>query len=136
MPANVEFLDSNVLLYLASADAIKASRAEELVAAGGVISVQVLNEVANVLRRKLSMSWSETSAFMSSIRALLTTVQPLTAATHDYGLWLAERYSLSVYDGLLVASALEGRCSVLWSEDMHDGLLVEKMLTIKNPFRA
>jgi predicted nucleic acid-binding protein len=131
---SAEFLDSNVILNLASADDAKADRAEELVSAGGMISVQVLNEVANVLRRKLAMSWQDTTRFLADLRALLPPVQPMTLATHERGLQLADRYSLSVYDGLIVAAAIEAQCSVLWSEDMQDGLVVERMLTITNPF--
>jgi|SRR5271165_662677 len=71
------FFDTNVLLYVASGDRAKADRAEELIRAGGVISVQVLNEIANVARRKMGLSWSETRAFLSVIRGLLP-VQPLT----------------------------------------------------------
>jgi predicted nucleic acid-binding protein len=135
MPMSAEFLDSDVILYLASADAAKADRAEELVSAAGVISVQVLNEVANVLRRKLAMSWQDTTRFLTNVQALLPAVQPLTLSTHEHALQLAERYSLSVYDGLIVAAALDAQCSVLWSEDMQDGLIVEGVLTIRNPFR-
>src|SRR5688572_21926357 len=68
---SAEFLDSSVVLYLASADTAKANRAEELVGAGGLISVQVLNEVANVLRRKLAMSWQETKRFLADVQSLL-----------------------------------------------------------------
>jgi predicted nucleic acid-binding protein len=131
---SAEFLDSNVILYLASGDDVKANRAEELVGAGGVISVQVLNEVANVLRRKLAMSWQDTRRFLADVRALLPTVHPLSLSTHEHALELADRYGLSVYDGLIVASALEAQCSVLWSEDMQNGLVIEGVLRIKNPF--
>ena len=84
------FLDSNVLLYLASGDPAKADRAEQLIGAGGTISVQVLNEVANVTRRKMGMSWTETRAFLAMMRGLLS-VQPLTIDIHEKGLRLAER---------------------------------------------
>lgn len=52
------------------------------------------------------------------------------------GLRLAERYQLSLYDGMIVAAALDAGCDTLWSEDMHDGLVVETQLTICNPFAA
>ena len=45
------FFDTNVLVYLAPGDKVKADRAEALLSDGGVISVQVLNELANVARR-------------------------------------------------------------------------------------
>ena len=74
------FIDTTVLLYLAGTDVAKAARAEAVVAAGGAISVQVLNELANVARRKMGLSWAETTAFLGALRGLLT-VHPLTEAT-------------------------------------------------------
>ncbi len=133
MPAS--FFDTNVLLYIASADTAKADRAEAAIAAGGAISVQVLNELANVARRKMRMSWADTHAFLSMLRALLT-VHPLTIETHETGLELAERYGFSTYDAMIVASALQAGCDTLWSEDMQDGMAVDAGLHIVNPFRV
>jgi predicted nucleic acid-binding protein len=129
------FFDTNVLVYLASGDAAKADRAEAILADGGAISVQVLNELTNVGRRKMRMSWPEIHAFLSSLRGLLT-VHPITVETHEIGLTLAERYTLSTYDALIAASALEADCDRLWSEDMQHGLVVEGRLRIVNPFIA
>jgi predicted nucleic acid-binding protein len=133
MPAS--FIDTNVLVYLASGDPAKADRAEQIAAAGGTISVQVLNELANVARRKMSLSWPETHAFLSMVRALLP-VRPVTVEAHDAGLALAERYGLSIYDAMIAASALQAECDTLWSEDMHDGMVIENQLRVSNPFRA
>ncbi|MGF6231571.1 putative nucleic acid-binding protein [Inquilinus ginsengisoli] len=127
------FFDSNVLLYIASADQAKADRAERLIAEGGTISVQVLNEIANVARRKMTLSWDETRAFLSMVRALLP-VEPLTTALHDTGLAMAERYGFSIYDAMIVAAALQADCDTLWSEDMQHGLIVERRLRIADPF--
>ncbi|MBW4091081.1 MAG: PIN domain-containing protein [Proteobacteria bacterium] len=129
------FIDTNVLVYLASADPAKADRAEAIVAAGGVISVQVLNGLANVARRKLRFSWPETHAFLAPIRALLT-VHPNTIETHATGLALAEQNGLSIYDAMIAAAALHAACDTLWSEDMHHGLVLQDRLRIANPFRA
>jgi len=129
------FFDTNVLLYLASGDAAKAGRAEELLDAGGTISVQVLNEIVNVARRKMRLSWPETRAFLSMIRGLLP-AEPLTIECHETGLRLAERYGLSVFDAMIAASALQTDCDTLWSEDMQDGMTIEKRLRIVNPFKA
>ena len=84
------FFDTNVLLYVASGDHAKANRAEELVGDGGIISVQVLNEIANVARRKMGLSWAETHAFLAMVRGLLP-VRPNTIEIHEAGLALAER---------------------------------------------
>ena len=106
MPGN--FFDINVLLYIASGDPAKADRAEELIGAGGTISVQVLNEITNVARRKMGLSWPETRALLSMLRNLLP-VQPLTIKVHETGLALAERYGLSIYDAMIAASAIATR---------------------------
>ena len=128
------FIDTNVLVYVASGDPVKAERAEKVIADGGTISVQVLNELANVARRKMRMSWSETHALLSMIRALLP-VQPITVEIHETGLELAERYGLSIYDAMIAASALHAECDTLWSEDMDDGIVIQDQLRIANPFR-
>ncbi len=127
------FIDSNILLYLLSTNALKANRAEELVQNGGIISVQVLNEVSNVTRRKLSMSWNDVNEVMSAIQSLCS-IEPLTVETHNTGRFIAERYKLSIYDSMIVASALLCGCQILYSEDMQDGFLIEDNLTIRNPF--
>ena len=129
------FFDTNVLLYVTSGDPAMADRAEELIHAGGTISVQVLNEIANVARRKMGMSWTETRAFLSMIRLLLT-VHAITIDIHETGLRLAERYGLSMYDAMIAASALHADCDTLWSEDMQDGIVLDGGLRIVNPFRA
>jgi predicted nucleic acid-binding protein len=129
------FIDSNVALYLLSADAAKADRAETVIAAGGVISVQVLNEVTSVARRKLGMSWAETTEVLAGLRAICA-VESLTIETHDTGRRLAERYGLSVYDAMIASAALLAGCDLLYSEDMQHGLLIDRLLRVCNPFIA
>ena len=128
------FFDTNVLASVASGDAAKADRAEGIIASGGAISVQVLNELANVARRKMQMSWAETRDFLGIFRNILT-VRPLTADAHETGLRLAERYGLSVFDAMIAASALDAGCDRLWSEDMQHGMAIDGRLRIVNPFR-
>jgi predicted nucleic acid-binding protein len=127
------FFDTNVLLYLASDNATKADRAESLVGTGGTISVQVLNEIANVARRKMRLSWAETRTLLATVRGLLS-VRPVTVETHEAGLDLAERYGFSAYDAMIAASALEAGCTILWSEDMQNGSVLSRRLRIVNPF--
>jgi predicted nucleic acid-binding protein len=131
----VSFFDTNVLVYLASGDASKADRAEAIIAGGGSISVQVLNELANVARRKMQMTWDETHALLATLRGLLT-VHPVTVETHEAGLRIAERYGLSIYDSMIAASALGAGCDTLWSEDMQHGMKLDEGLRIANPFRG
>src|SRR5271169_5352655 len=130
-----DFFDTNVLVYVAAGSSAKAKRAERIIAAGGVISVQVLNEIANVARRKMQMSWAETHALLNMLRGLLT-VHPLTLETHETGLSLAERYGLSTYDAMIAASALQAGCDTLWSEDMQHGMALDEGLRVVNPFRV
>ena len=127
------FLDSNILIYLLSDDSSKADCAEGLLRHGGIISVQVLNEVTHVMRRKLRLEWTEIREFLSLVRSFVT-VEPLTVEIHEQGLQLAERYGFSLYDAMIVASALTAGCSRLMSEDMQDGLRVDGRLEIGNPF--
>lgn len=127
------FIDTNVLLCVASGDPAKAEKAQAILAAGGVISVQVLNEIANIARRKMRLSWSETHAFLSTVRALLD-VEDLTVSVHDTALRVAERYQLSTYDSLIVASALVAGCDTVLSEDMQNDLTIDGVLRITNPF--
>jgi predicted nucleic acid-binding protein len=130
--ASRHFFDTNVLLYLLSADAAKAQRAEELIAEGGWISVQVLNEFASVASRKLRMPIAEIRECLEPIRAICG-VAPVAADTHERGLDLAERYGLSIYDAMIVAAALLAGCDTLHSEDLQHGQRIEG-LAIRNPF--
>lgn len=124
--------DANILIYSAQ-HSIKGDRARELMANGGIISVQALNEIANVARRKLGLSWRECRELIDGVRQFMETV-PVTDAVHALGLRLAERYGFSIYDAMIVAAAVGAGCETLWTEDMHDGLVVEEGLTIRNLF--
>jgi predicted nucleic acid-binding protein len=132
MSADETFFDTNVLIYLTDEASGKAARTEDLLAGGGLISVQVLNEFASVARRKVGLSWPETREFLEVFRTTLAVV-PLTLETHERGLELAERYRLQLYDGMIVAAAQLAGCTVLYSEDMHDGLVIDG-LSIRNPY--
>ena len=129
---SAEFADTNVVLYLLD-DGPKAERAEEILGQGPRISVQVLNEAMVNCRRKAGLSWEDTGAFLEGIKSLCP-VEDLTIQTHQVGRALAEKYQLSVYDAMIVSAALIAGCTTLWTEDMHDGLLVEDRLRIVNPF--
>jgi predicted nucleic acid-binding protein len=126
------FFDSNVILYLLSGDVTKADRAQSLLAAGAVISVQVLNEVTSVCQRKLKMPWAEIDTLLLAVKAACKVV-PLTVASHEKAVELAKRYRLSFYDANIVASAIIAGAPALLTEDMHNGLLIDG-LKLQNPF--
>lgn len=134
MSATEVFFDSNVLIYLFSSDVAKADRAELLLAAGGTVSVQVLNEVASVARRKAKLDFPALRDILGVIRATCL-VRPLDPETHELGLDIAERHRFSVYDGMIVGAALRAGCSVLYSEDLQHGQTIESRLVVRNPFR-
>lgn len=129
------FFDTNVLLYLLSEDSAKADQAEDLVALGGTLGVQVLNEFASVAIRKLAMSHAEIRDVLEPIRAICA-VTPLTIDIHDRSLALAERYGFSIYDALIVSAALASDCDTLYTEDLQHGQIIDGTLTITNPFKA
>jgi predicted nucleic acid-binding protein len=133
MTAAEVFFDTNVVFYLLSEHAAKADRAEELLSAGGRVSVQVLNEFAAVAARKLGMDWTDIGEILSQVRAVCL-VEPLSIETHERGLAIAARYGLSIYDAMIVASALLAGCKELYSEDLQHGQIFERQLTVRNPF--
>ena len=129
------FFDSSVILYLLSGNGAQADAVEELLLREGHISVQVLNEVAAVALRKQALSIAEIREFLSGIRECCRT-HALTPETHDRGLDIAERYGFSIYDSLIVAAALASGCRTLYSEDLQHGQVIEKRLTVVNPFAS
>jgi predicted nucleic acid-binding protein len=134
MPDKV-FFDTNVLIYAIAQNDRRSVVAEELLAEGGIISVQVLNEFVSVTRRKIQMPWADVTEALDSIRILCPAPISITLKTHDSALGIAQQYGYSIYDALIAASALEANCSALYSEDLQDGQIIGKKLTIQNPFR-
>ena len=128
------FIDTNIFLYLLEGGP-KAEVAEREISAGGMVSVQVLNEVLANCIRKARMSWEEAGEFLSGLRELVE-VRDMTEEVHDLGRALGARYGFSVYDAMIVAAALLNGCNTLLSEDMQHGLVVESYLWINNPFQG
>ncbi|MDR3213945.1 MAG: PIN domain-containing protein [Azoarcus sp.] len=128
-----KFADSNVPLYLLSPDARKAATAQAVLHERCFISVQVLNEMTSVMRRKHQYTWPQVAHFLATIRSKCP-VEPLTVETHDTARRLAERYQINTYDALIAAAALLAGCDTLYSEDMQHGLVLENTLHIVNPF--
>ena len=128
------FFDTNILVYVVGQKKERTDTAEALLAGGGIISVQVLNELANVTRKKLRLSREETDEALAAIRVLCPSPVPLTIDTHDAGRRIAAKYGYSMFDGLIAASALEAACDILYSEDLQNGQVIEGRVTIRNPF--
>jgi predicted nucleic acid-binding protein len=126
------FIDSKVVLYLFSSDMVKADRAESLLLSGGLISVQVLNEVASVCLRKLKMSWEDIDTVLKTLKSSCE-VLPVTLASHEKAVGLAKRFQISLYDANIVATAILCGADTLFSEDMQNGMSMESV-TVVNPF--
>jgi predicted nucleic acid-binding protein len=127
------FFDSNVLLYLVSSEAEKADRVEALLEKKGVISVQVLNEFTNVATRKFAMSLADVREFLETVRNICRT-DPLTVEVYDRAVDVMARYKFSFYDSVIVASALRANCTILYSEDLQHGQIVDRQLKVIDPF--
>jgi len=134
MPDKV-FIDTNVLIYGYSEDEPdKRQQAIDCVRSGEAwISTQVLNETINVLKRKFSLSYSQIRDAVQELSEGFPIVL-VSVNTIEMALNLAERYQYSYFDSLILASALEARCQILYSEDLHDGQRIENQLMIINPF--
>jgi predicted nucleic acid-binding protein len=126
------FFDTNILIYSVSDDP-RGDRAKDLLAVGGFVSVQVLNEFVATARRKLKRPWTQILEALTDFTTLCPSPSPLTQETHEAAVNIAQRYGYSIYDALIIASALETRCEVLYSEDMQGGQIIQG-LSIQNPF--
>ena len=126
-------IDTNILIHAFSEDEAKAGAAEAILAAGGCLSVQVLNEFVNVCRRKLNLDWPEIEERLAAVKALANEVAPLSLEVHEKAVELARDHNFSIYDALIVAAALSLNCTQLVTEDMQHGRTVEGLL-IQNPF--
>ncbi len=128
------FFDTNVLIYVVGQKDDRTAPAEALLARGGVVSVQVLNEFVAVARRKLGMTWEEVTEALAAVKTLCPSPAPLTIETHEAALRIAAQYGYHIYDALVAAAALEADCATLYSEDLQDGQVIDGRLTIRNPF--
>ncbi len=134
------FLDSNVLVYsFDPAEPAKSLRAKALIrealASGkGVVSYQVVQEFLNVALRK----FVQTMTTLEAEQYLSVTLVPLLAVQSSRSLFaqalrLSRDFSVSWYDSLIVAAALEARCGILYSEDFQHGQKFSD-LRVVNPF--
>lgn len=132
MPAEA-FFDTTILIYVLTKKDPRAAIAEELLATGGSVSVQVLSEFVAVSRRKLRKRWDEIEEALSAVLDLCGEPVPITVDIHEAALKIAQRYGYHIYDSLMIAAAHDAGCAILYSEDMQHGQRIGS-LRIKNPF--
>ena len=128
------FLDTNVLVY-AQGVGTKSEKARQVVLEGGIVSVQVLNELTNVLRRKFGLDWNEIAEVLEDVKTALDSVRPIGLETHVAALDLSRDNGFNFYDSLIIAAALEAGCDQLLTEDLQAGRRIEG-LVIVNPFAS
>lgn len=129
------FFDTNVLVYSVGEDEEMAALAVARLRDGGVISVQVLNEMVAVLRGKLRQSWEVVDAALEGVEDLRLEIVPITIDAHRAAVEIASRHDIHIYDATIIACALEAGCDTLWTEDLTDGQRFGG-LTVRNPFVA
>ena len=128
------FLDTNVLIYLLSGEVAKADRAEALLAAGAVVSVQVLNEFVSVATRKHFLNITEVREVLAAVKATCLVVD-IDLDTHERALDIAERFGFMIYGALILAAAMAAGCATLYTEDLQHGQVIGST-TVRNPFVA
>jgi predicted nucleic acid-binding protein len=134
MPTRV-FVDTNVLVYAFTADAQKGARAEAVMAERPWVSVQGLNELTHVLRRKRKLDWARIADISDTVSALSEVVD-LNLECHQRALRLVRRHALGWWDALQLAVALETEAREFLSEDLQHGQVFEGRLRVCNPFLA
>jgi predicted nucleic acid-binding protein len=127
------FLDTNILVYAYSRDDARTAAARQLLLGGGVVGLQVLNEFASVARSKLGMTWEEVQEAVEKIVVLCPNPISLRLQIHLLALDVCNRYGFSIWDGLIIASALDAGCRTLYTEDLQHGQVIEGV-RIVNPF--
>ncbi len=129
------FLDTNILVYAHREGDDRTAIARQILFEGGVVSVQVLNEFASVARAKLGFTWPQVQEAIEKIVILCPAPRSLSIGTHMRALGLSKSYGFSIWDGLIVAAAVEAKCSTLLTEDLQHGQFVDGV-RIENPFLA
>jgi predicted nucleic acid-binding protein len=128
------FFDSNILLYLIEDDEPRTSIAKKLIDIGGTISVQVLNEFANVAVKKAQFTPQQILDSLAPVRDACE-VMALDVETHDLAIEIMSKTNLGVYDANIVAAAELAGCDVLYTEDLSHGQVIGRV-TVCNPFMA
>ncbi len=130
------FFDTNILVYShTDLDTLKQTIAQELIhSSNSYISTQVLQELGNTLRKKFNQDWVNISKVLEEVSSN-NQVFINTETTIQKSLEIANRYGYSFYDSLILAAALSCDASVLFTEDLQDGQIIESQLKIENPFK-
>lgn len=127
-------LDTNVAIYAFTDVGEKALTARTIIERADFISVQLLNEFANAIRRKQGRTWAEITPALDRLRRAVPKILPLDEAAHLEGMRLVERYKLGFYDALMLGVAMAGGARTFYSEDLQHGMSIDETLRVVNPF--
>jgi predicted nucleic acid-binding protein len=132
------FLDTNILLYaLVPASTFahdpRIEIAESLLASGGAVSVQVLNEFCDAAHRKLGKSWNDIKELLGAVNVLFGPAVSLDSHVLTAALEISSRYRFRIYDSLILAAAEKAGCTTLYTEDLQHGQTIGNV-KIVNPF--
>ena len=128
------FIDTNILIYAFSEDEIgKKQIANSLISNFSIISKQVVNELCNIFLKKFKLPTNDVENVILEFDDIFEIVD-FDLKTQIKALRLKSKYNLQFYDALIVATALENKCEILYSEDMQHNILIEDKLKIINPF--
>lgn len=132
------FLDTNILIYLYTEDDKNKRDAVRNILDdyNCVTSLQTLNEVSNVLFKKFSLNSIQIKNHLNNVEMVCSDIIPVHRYTIDKALELKEHYGYSYFDCLMLASAIESNCQIIFTEDMSNGQIIENVLTIANPFSS
>jgi predicted nucleic acid-binding protein len=132
------FFDTNILIYCYSIDEEDkqkiALKLVDVYSESSLISTQVINELSNILFKKFKLSSIEIENTILEIDNYINIID-FNLTTQIKALKIKDKYKLQYYDSLIIATAIENKCTVLYSEDMQNGLIIENTLTIINPFK-
>ncbi len=128
------FIDTNILLYLYDRDGKKKSQAKEILKNNHYISIQVLNEFTNISIKRFKLDINELDNNLQKIIEK-TTLFSFDEQTIRFAIKIQNRYNFQYYDSLIIATALENNCNILYSEDMQHNQIIFEKLTIINPFK-
>ena len=130
------FLDTNILIYVYSVtESEKQKVAADLSGnTGSYISLQVIQELSNILNKKFHLNWAQILLAIDEIvenYSVITNNIPIVKSACE----LANKYQFSFYDSLIISAALEANCNILYTEDLQHNQLIENKLRIINPFK-
>jgi len=134
MTDNKIFIDSNILVYLIDKNSEKMEKVISIVNSECMISTQVVSENLNVCLKKLKLSYTDSIKHANELLEKFV-IKLIFPSTFEIAFFVLEKYKFSLWDSLIIASALENNCNILYSEDMQHSQLIEGKLKVINPFK-